>query len=48
VRRQEFSGVMSYQDFGVSFSAPGAGHQLEFRVYWRDTSYVRVDKVTVR
>ena len=48
VRRTEFSGTMSYQEFAVSFSAPGGTNQLEFRVNWHDYAYIRVDRVTVR
>jgi bacterioferritin-associated ferredoxin len=46
LRRMELSSPMSYQDFSVRFSAV-AGHRLEFRVYWTDISYVRVDRVVV-
>lgn len=48
VRRMEFSGTMSYQDFTLTFDAPGAGHRLEFRTRWTDISYVREDRITVR
>ncbi|MBN1772849.1 MAG: hypothetical protein JXB32_16380 [Deltaproteobacteria bacterium] len=48
VRRNEFSGTMTYQDFAVSFTAPGGSHELEFRIYWYDYAYIRVDRVTVR
>jgi hypothetical protein len=48
VRRTEFTGTMSYQDFAVPFTAPGGADELEFRVYWNDYSYVRIDRVTVR
>jgi hypothetical protein len=47
VRRREFTGTWAYQDFAVSFTSASAS-RLEFRVYWDDVSYVRVDKVTVR
>jgi hypothetical protein len=37
---------MTYQDFSVPFTAR-AGRRLEFRVFWTDISYVRVDRVVV-
>ncbi len=46
IRRMEFASPMTYQDFPLAFSAI-AGHRLEFRVYWQDTSYVRADRVVV-
>jgi hypothetical protein len=48
VRRNQFSAAFQYQDFSLAFLAPGADHQLEFRVYWNDYAYIKVDKVTVR
>ncbi|MBI5511234.1 MAG: hypothetical protein HY903_20935 [Deltaproteobacteria bacterium] len=47
VHRRDLSAAFQYQDFAVGFDVPTAGHQLEFRVYWDDTSYVKVDKVSV-
>jgi hypothetical protein len=46
VRRMEWSSPMTYQDFSVPFTAR-AGRRLEFRVFWTDISYVRVDRVVV-
>ena len=48
MRRNQFTGTFQYQDFALPFNNPTAGHQLEFRVYWNDFAYVKVDKVTVR
>ncbi|MFH1435484.1 MAG: hypothetical protein ABIJ56_07180 [Pseudomonadota bacterium] len=47
VHRMEFSAAFVYQDFSLSFIAT-SDHSLEFRVWWDDTSYVRIDRVTVR
>jgi hypothetical protein len=46
ITRQQWNAANAYQDFTLNFTNT-AGHQLEFRVYWRDISYVRVDKITV-
>lgn len=47
VRRRTFQAPMAYQELELPFTA-AAGQQLEFRVYWHDTSYVRLDRVSVR
>jgi hypothetical protein len=48
VHRDEFLGTFVYQDFDVEVDLRGrANHSMESRVFWRDISYVRVDKVTV-
>ena len=46
VTRGQFSAANAYQDFNLTFGNT-AGHLLEFRVYWLDKSYVKVDKITV-
>jgi hypothetical protein len=48
IRRKEFRAPFAYQRFAVNFDLVGrSGHAMETRVYWRDLSYVKVDKVVV-
>ncbi|HEY0827922.1 MAG TPA: hypothetical protein VGE40_07505, partial [Bacilli bacterium] len=47
VLRQKFKSTYTYQDFGMAFDNPVAGHQLEFRIIWNDIAYVKVDKISV-
>lgn len=47
VRRRQLAADSTYGDFDLTFTAE-AGHQLELRTFWTDTSYVRQDRVTVR
>ena len=48
VRRSEFHQPYLYQRFALDFDLKDSGgHLMEARVYWRDTSYVRLDKVLV-
>jgi hypothetical protein len=47
VYRDDFLSTFTYEDFTVSFTA-AAGSELEFRIYWEDVAYIRVDRVTVR
>lgn len=47
IRRKDFSVANRYLDFNLAFQAPGSGHQLEFRVYWHATAYIRQDKVQI-
>lgn len=46
VRRRELSTPFGYQEFAVAFTSQ-AGHLLEFRTFWHDSSYVRQDRVVV-
>lgn len=46
VRRRQFGKNLTYQDFRLNFDAP-RNHRLEFRTYWHNYSYARLDKVTV-
>ncbi len=49
VSRADFIVPFQYQDFTLDVSLVGrAGHRIETRVYWEDTSYVKVDHVSVR
>ena len=50
IRRSEFTSTMTYQTFTVPFSmAPGSGgQQVELRVWWADTAYLRLRNTTVR
>lgn len=45
--RQQFTAAWQYQDFDLNFSA-NAGQLLEFRTFWRGSSYARQDNVKVR
>ena len=47
ITRKQFGGAFSYQDFGLSFNAYG-NESLELRIFWEDTSYVRVDRVMIQ
>lgn len=48
--RTDWKAASRYQVFELPFSlsAASVGHALEFRVYYQQTSYVRVDKVGYR
>lgn len=47
INRRDFTTANQYQDFDLSFINNTAGNSLEFRVFWYDTSYVKVDNVRV-
>ena len=47
VRRSELRAPMTWQELELPFTA-AAGQRLELRVYWHDTAYTRLDRVTVR
>ncbi|MBI5508008.1 MAG: hypothetical protein HY903_04575 [Deltaproteobacteria bacterium] len=48
-RRQEWTGTFAYQGFTLSADLAGrAGHRMEARIYWRDVSYVRFDRLQVQ
>lgn len=46
ITRKQFRYPCKYQDFKLSFTNT-AGHAMEFRIWWYDISYVRVDRITV-
>ena len=46
IKRNKFGSAYTYKDFSVSFTNT-AGHALEFRVYFNNKSYLKVDRVTV-
>ncbi|MCE5315055.1 MAG: fibronectin type III domain-containing protein [Armatimonadota bacterium] len=46
VCRYEFLVKYTYQNFALNFSA-NTGHSLEFRVYWYDAAYIKLDCVVV-
>jgi len=46
--RSDFAAANTYQDFVLPFTAPSGGHSIEPRVYFKDTTYLRVDRVFVR
>jgi hypothetical protein len=48
VPRSAFGAAFAYRDFALDFDLAGrAHHAIETRVYWRDISYVRLDRVVV-
>lgn len=47
VRRGELAAPLTWQELTVPFTA-APGQRLELRLYWRDTAYTRLDRVTVR
>ena len=47
IHRQDFLHSWTYQDFSVGFVAT-AGHRLQFRTYFLDQSYVKIDHVRLR
>lgn len=47
IPRKQFKEPFKYQEFSLPFNAV-SGHQLEFRTFWHNYSYIRQDKVTVR
>ena len=48
VHRHDLRAPGAYQRFRLDFPLDGrAGHAFETRIYWHDTSYVKVDKVVV-
>ncbi len=47
VTRQQFGMAYQYQGVSLPFTSQ-AGHTLEFRVFWHDTSYVKLQNVQVQ
>ncbi|MEE2788985.1 MAG: hypothetical protein VX589_16740 [Myxococcota bacterium] len=48
ILRSDFGRSFQYQDFTLDFDMTGRdGHRMETRVYWRDISYLRLDRVIV-
>ena len=48
VSRQQWSAANAYQNFSLAFYYPTEGQRLEFRVYWHDKSYLKIDSVQVQ
>ena len=48
VSRQQWSAANAYQNFSLAFSYPTEGQRLEFRVYWHDKSFLKIDSVQVQ
>ncbi len=48
VTRQQFASANVYQNFVMSFNYATTGQRLEFRTYWLDTAYLKLDYVDVR
>jgi hypothetical protein len=46
VYRDRFSAPYKYATFNLPFT-PVVGHEYEYRVYWRDNTYVRVSTIAV-
>jgi hypothetical protein len=48
ITRRQFRTPSLYQRFAINVDLTGrAGHKMEARVWWTDTSYVRVDRIVV-
>lgn len=48
ITRQQFTAAGSYVNFTLPFTLTAANQSLELRVYWRGTSYTKVDWVAVQ
>ncbi len=48
ITRQQFAAPNVYQNFIMSFNYATTGQRLEFRTYWYDLAYIKVDYVEVR
>jgi len=46
VYRNEFISSNTYQDFSFDFNYT-AGHKMEFRTWWHDRAYIKLDKIVV-
>jgi hypothetical protein len=44
IYRQDFVSNFEYQDFSLDFNYE-SGHIVEFRVYWHDSAYTKIDKI---
>ncbi len=48
IRRSDFDQPFTFKDFPLTFDLTGrSGHAIETRVYWYDTSYLKVDQIAV-
>ncbi|MBZ4375213.1 hypothetical protein [Corallococcus sp. AS-1-6] len=48
IARSAFTQPFAYQDFSLEFSLDGRlRHEIETRIKWYDTSYVKVDRISV-
>lgn len=48
LRRNEFKRANAVEEFSLRASAVYDGHQMEFRVYWFDKAYIRVQKIELQ
>ncbi|WP_081163601.1 GxGYxYP domain-containing protein [Niastella populi] len=48
ITRQQFPVASNYTNFTLPFTMPANNQSLELRVYWRGTSYTKVDWVAVQ
>jgi hypothetical protein len=46
--RQQFTVAGNYTNFTLPFTMPAANQSLELRIFWRGTSYTKVDWVSVQ
>jgi hypothetical protein len=44
--RDDFTATQTYQIFNLAFT-PASGHKYEYRVFWHDTTYTKVNKVAL-
>lgn len=47
IQRQEFTAANTYQTFTLTFVHGAPSHRLEFRTYWHDRTYLKLDYVQV-
>lgn len=48
ITRQEFAQANVFQDFTLDFAYNTPGNRLEWRTYWHDNSYLKLDYIEVR
>lgn len=46
ITRKQFTAANQYHTFDLAFYSPG-GHSMEFRVYWLDKAYIKVNAVSL-
>jgi predicted GH43/DUF377 family glycosyl hydrolase len=45
ITRTQFASTYHYEFFSVPYLMTASGHTMEFRIYWHDASYIKVDRV---
>lgn len=48
ITRKMFTATNTYQNFSLPFYTQMPGHSLEFRLYWTDNAYIKVDSITIK